>query len=248
MTRGPCSVPCGGASRQHDPSGGIEQATASRLHCETNYSSDFTASKSAARFPISRKPSRVAAFAPEHSVETEQILYEEGNYQPQLVVEAMMQGFLAMHGGLALLSEHHVLLRVDAQEVRGRQVALISGGGSGHEPAHAGYVGAGMLSATVAGEVFTSASPDSVFAAIQAVSGKPGVLLIVKNYTGDRLNFGMAAEMARSEGIPVETVIVADDIALIGTEQRATARGIAGTVLVHKVAGAAASDGNSLEE
>jgi triose/dihydroxyacetone kinase / FAD-AMP lyase (cyclizing) len=168
--------------------------------------------------------------------------------QPQCAVEEMMQGLLAIHGGLALLSEHHVLLRVDAQEVRDRQVALISGGGSGHEPAHAGYIGAGMLSAAVAGEVFTSPSPESVFAAIQAVGGKPGVLLIVKNYTGDRLNFGLAAEVARSEGIPVETVIVADDIALVGTEQHAGARGIAGTVLVHKVAGAAASEGKSLEE
>ena len=105
-----------------------------------------------------------------------------------------------------------------------------------------------MLSAAVAGEVFTSPSPDAVFAAIQAVGGKPGVLLIVKNYTGDRLNFGLAAEMARGEGIRVETVVVADDIALVGTEQHAGARGIAGTVLVHKVAGAAAAEGKNLEE
>jgi triose/dihydroxyacetone kinase / FAD-AMP lyase (cyclizing) len=168
--------------------------------------------------------------------------------QPQRVVEEMMQGFLAMHAGLALLSDHHVLLRADAEDVRDRQVALISGGGSGHEPAHAGYVGAGMLSAAVAGEVFTSPSLDSVCAAIQAVSGKPGVLLIVKNYTGDRLNFGLAAEMARGEGIRVETAVVADDVALVGTEQHAGARGIAGTVLVHKVAGAAAAEGKSLEE
>jgi dihydroxyacetone kinase len=103
---------------------------------------------------------------------------------PQRVVEEMMQGFLAMNGGLTLPSEHQVLLRADAEEVRDRQVAVISGGGSGHEPAHAGYIGAGMLTAAVAGEVFTSPSPDSVFAAIQAVGGKPGVLLIVKNYTG----------------------------------------------------------------
>jgi triose/dihydroxyacetone kinase / FAD-AMP lyase (cyclizing) len=167
---------------------------------------------------------------------------------PQHVVAEMMEGFLVMHQGLALLSDHHVLLRADAEEVRDRQVALISGGGSGHEPAHAGYIGAGMLSAAVAGEVFASPSPDSVFAAIQAVGGKPGVLLIVKNYTGDRLNFGLAAEMARGEGIAVETVVVADDIALVSTKQHAGARGIAGTVLVHKVAGAAASEGKSLEE
>jgi dihydroxyacetone kinase len=168
--------------------------------------------------------------------------------QPQTLIEEMTQGLLAIHGGLALLEEHHVLLRADAHEMRDRQVALISGGGSGHEPAHAGYIGAGMLSAAVAGEVFTSPSPDSVFAAIQAVGGKRGVLLIVKNYTGDRLNFGVAAEMARGEGTPVETVVVADDIALVNTKQHAGARGIAGTVLVHKVAGAAASEGKSLEE
>ncbi|MGA8029951.1 MAG: dihydroxyacetone kinase subunit DhaK, partial [Bryobacteraceae bacterium] len=162
---------------------------------------------------------------------------------PHAVVEEMTQGFLATNPGLARLANHYVLLRSDATEIRDRQVALISGGGSGHEPAHAGYVGAGMLSAAVAGEVFTSPSPDSVFAAIKAVAGKFGVLLIVKNYTGDRLNFGLAAEMARSEGIQVETVIVADDVAL--AEQR---RGIAGTVLVHKIAGAAAAEGKSLTE
>src|SRR3954465_2955716 len=117
--------------------------------------------------------------------------------QPQRVVEEMMQGFLGMHAGLALLSDHHVLARADAANVRDREVALISGGGSGHEPAHAGYVGAGMLSAAVGGEVFTSPSSDSIFAAIKTVTGAPGALLIVKNYTGDRLNFGVAAEMAR---------------------------------------------------
>ncbi|MBV9502161.1 MAG: dihydroxyacetone kinase subunit DhaK [Acidobacteriaceae bacterium] len=168
--------------------------------------------------------------------------------RPENVVREMMQGFVAMHGGLVLIPEHHVLLRADADEVRNRQVALISGGGSGHEPAHGGYVGAGMLSAAVAGEVFTSPTPDSVFAAIQATGGEPGVLLIVKNYTGDRLNFGLAAEMARAEGIPVEIVVVSDDVALAGTQQYAGARGIAGTVLVHKVAGAAAAEGKDLAD
>jgi dihydroxyacetone kinase len=125
-------------------------------------------------------------------------------------------------------------------------VAVISGGGSGHEPAHAGYIGAGMLSAAVAGEVFTSPSSDSVFAAIKAVAGRPGALLVVKNYTGDRLNFGLAAEMARAEGISVEMVIVDDDVALKGTVQGAGARGLAGTVLIHKLLGAAAAEGMSL--
>jgi len=160
----------------------------------------------------------------------------------------MTEGFLAMHPGLARLSSHTVLLRSDIDAVRDRQVALISGGGSGHEPAHAGFVGAGMLSAAVSGEVFTSPSAESIFAAIKAVTGRPGVLLIVKNYTGDRLNFGLAAEMARVEGIPVKTVIVADDVALANTEEHAGRRGIAGTVLVHKIAGAAAAQGRSLAE
>ena len=118
-------------------------------------------------------------------------------------------------------------------------MAVISGGGSGHEPAHAGYVGAGMLSAAVCGEVFTSPSTDAVLAAIRATAGPNRALLIVKNYTGDRLNFGLAAELARAEGIPVEIAIVADDVSLRRHTPRERRRGIAGTVLVHKIAGAA---------
>ena len=132
--------------------------------------------------------------------------------------------------------------------MRDQQVAVFSGGGSGHEPAHAGYIGAGMLSAAVAGEIFTSPSSDSVFAAIQAVAGKPGALLVVKNYTGDRLNFGLAAEMARAEGIPVEMLMVDDDVALRGTGGATGARGLAGTVFMHKLVGAAAAEGKSLAE
>src|ERR1700742_1439971 len=115
---------------------------------------------------------------------------------PACVVEEMLQGMVRMYPALARLPGHRVLLRPDLETVRDRQVALISGGGSGHEPAHAGYIGAGMLSAAIAGEVFTSPSSDTVFAAIQAVAGPPGAVLVVKNYTGDRLNFGLAAEMA----------------------------------------------------
>lgn len=168
--------------------------------------------------------------------------------RPQEVVPEMLEGLLGIYPGTALLAGHPVLVRRDADEARERQVAVVSGGGSGHEPAHAGYVGAGMLSAAVAGEVFTSPSPAAVLAAIRAVAGSPGVLLIVKNYTGDRLNFGLAAEMARADGIAVETVIVADDVALFGIDRNTGARGIAGTVLVHKVAGAAAAEGRSLTE
>jgi dihydroxyacetone kinase len=166
--------------------------------------------------------------------------------RPENVVREMLLGMAATNSGLALLANENVLIRADAALVRDLGVAVISGGGSGHEPAHGGYVGAGMLSAAVAGEVFTSPSPDAVFAAIHAVAGKPGVLLIVKNYTGDRLNFGLAMEMARAEGIASEMVVVADDVALAGTEGYAGARGIAGTVLVHKVAGAAVAEGGEL--
>ena len=168
--------------------------------------------------------------------------------RPEDVVEEMLQGLAVLHPGSARLGGHKVLIRADAEQARDRQVAVLSGGGSGHEPAHAGYIGAGMLSAAVAGEVFTSPSSDSVFAAIKAVSGKPGALLVIKNYTGDRLNFGVAAEMARVEGIPVEMVIVDDDVALRGTDQAAGARGLAGTVFIHKLAGAAAAEGGSLAE
>ena len=139
--------------------------------------------------------------------------------RPQDVVEEMLQGLVVLYPGCVRLPGHKALIRADAEQARGTQVAVLSGGGSGHEPAHAGYIGQGMLSGAIAGEVFTSPSSDTVFAAIQAVAGKSGALLVVKNYTGDRLNFGLAAEMARAEGIPVEMIIVDDDVALSGTER-----------------------------
>ena len=166
--------------------------------------------------------------------------------RPADVVEEMLEGLVVLNPDLIRLSGHKVVVRADGERVRNRQVALISGGGSGHEPAHAGYVGAGMLSAAVAGEVFTSPDSDSVYAAIKAVAGPPGALLIVKNYTGDRLNFGVAAETARSEGIPVEMIFVNDDVALAKKERLTGARGLAGTVLIHKILGAAAAEGKSL--
>src|SRR5260370_3364121 len=168
--------------------------------------------------------------------------------RPEDVVEEMMQGLAALHSGSIRLLGHKVLVRADAEQACDQQVAVLSGGGSGHEPAHAGYIGVGMLSAAVVGEVFTSPSSDSVFAAIKAVSKKPGALLVVKNYTGDRLNFGLAAEMARAEGISVELVIVDDDVALKGTGQATGARGLAGTILIHKLVGAAAAEGKSLAD
>ncbi|MFP6559045.1 dihydroxyacetone kinase family protein [Paraburkholderia sp. B3] len=167
---------------------------------------------------------------------------------PSNVVREMLEGIARQAPDTAILGDENVLVRRDLPQVSSRPVAVISGGGSGHEPAHAGYVGAGMLSAAVCGQVFTSPSTDEVLAAILATAGPAGALLIVKNYTGDRLNFGLAAELARAEGIPVEVVIVADDVSLRRHTARDRRRGIAGTVLVHKVAGAAAEQGRSLDQ
>ena len=167
---------------------------------------------------------------------------------PRFVVREMLEGTVDTYPGLALLDDENVVIRSDAAIALDGKVAIISGGGSGHEPAHAGYIGAGMLSAAVAGDVFTSPSVDAVLAAIRYVGQKSGVLLIVKNYTGDRLNFGLAAELARAEGIEVEVVVVGDDVALRGKVPTERRRGIAGTVLVHKLAGAAADAGASLSE
>ncbi|MGF6259790.1 dihydroxyacetone kinase [Paraburkholderia youngii] len=165
------------------------------------------------------------------------------------VVPDMLDGLIALNPQLSLLQGGTTVLRADAEAVAARgEVALISGGGSGHEPAHGGYVGHGMLSAAVAGEIFTSPSTDAVLDAIRAVAGPAGALLIVKNYTGDRFNFGLAAEIARAEGIPVEMMIVADDVALSASGNHAGRRGLAGTVLVHKIAGAAAARGLPLPE
>lgn len=125
------------------------------------------------------------------------------------------------------------------------KVGLVSSGGSGHEPAHAGFIGEGMLSAAVCGEVFTSPTPDMVLEGIKAADGGKGVLLVVKNYAGDVMNFDMAKELAEMEGIEVDTVVVNDDIAIKKESDR---RGVAGTVFVHKVAGAAAQEGRSLSE
>ncbi|MGK9164740.1 dihydroxyacetone kinase subunit DhaK [Inquilinus limosus] len=167
---------------------------------------------------------------------------------PRHVLREMLEGFVDLHSGLALLEEEAVVFRADLPVPASRPVALVSGGGSGHEPAHAGYIGPGMLAAAVAGDVFTSPSVDAVLAGIRAAAGPAGAVLVVKNYTGDRLNFGLAAELARDEGIPVEIVVVADDVALRDTVEPARRRGIAGTVLIHKVAGAAAAAGRPLAE
>ncbi|WP_425903335.1 dihydroxyacetone kinase family protein [Agrobacterium radiobacter] len=167
---------------------------------------------------------------------------------PATVVRDMLEGVVALSPATVLLADENVVIRSGLPETEKRKVAVLSGGGSGHEPAHAGYVGAGMLTVAVAGDVFTSPSTDAVLAGIKAAAGPAGALVIVKNYTGDRLNFGLAAELARAEGIPVEIVVVADDVALKDTVPADRRRGIAGTVLVHKVAGAAAEQGLPLQE
>ena len=146
---------------------------------------------------------------------------------------------------LRKLDGMNVVVRAHKKEGR---VALISGGGSGHEPAHGGYVGEGMLDAAVAGAVFTSPTPDQIYEGIKAVATEEGVLMIVKNYTGDVMNFEMAAELADMEGIKVKQVVVNDDVAVKDSLYTVGRRGVAGTVFVHKIAGAKAEAGGSLEE
>ncbi|WMS40897.1 dihydroxyacetone kinase subunit DhaK [Acuticoccus sp. MNP-M23] len=164
----------------------------------------------------------------------------------EAVVTEAIDGMLQLSGGkLKRLDGYpHIRVVVRADWDRSR-VALVSGGGSGHEPAHAGFVGPGMLTAAVCGDVFASPSVDAVLAAILSVTGSAGCLLIVKNYTGDRLNFGLAAERARAFGHKVAMVIVDDDISLPDIAQ---ARGVAGTLFVHKIAGAMAEEGAALDE
>ncbi|MDL5158821.1 dihydroxyacetone kinase family protein [Actinomycetospora termitidis] len=165
---------------------------------------------------------------------------------PGDVVAHALEGVVRSTPGAALVEGTSVLVRTDLPT---DQVAVLCGGGSGHEPAHAGYVGPGHLAGAVCGEVFASPSADAVLSGIRAFRDHPGVLLVVMNYTGDRLNFGLAAQLARAEGIACEMVTVADDVALDADDDvTAGRRGLAGTVLVTKVAGAAAAAGVPLDE
>lgn len=168
------------------------------------------------------------------------------NNKEDLVSEAL-EGILraSPFNNLAMLDVGQDIRIVVRRDWDKRNVAIISGGGAGHEPAHAGFVGKGMLTAAVCGDVFASPSVDAVLSAIINVTGDAGCLLIVKNYTGDRLNFGLAAEKARKLGYRVELVMVRDDISLPDNPQP---RGVAGTALVHKIAGFAAEQGKNLEE
>jgi dihydroxyacetone kinase-like protein len=166
---------------------------------------------------------------------------------PANVVADALRGIAAAHPDLRVDLEHRIVYRGDAP-VPGK-VGLISGGGSGHEPLHAGFVGLGMLDAACAGEVFTSPVPDQMAAATTAVDGGAGVLHIVKNYTGDVMNFEMAAEIAEAEtGVAVTSVVTNDDVAVQDSLYTAGRRGVGVTVLVEKIAGAAAEQGRSLAE
>jgi dihydroxyacetone kinase-like protein len=165
---------------------------------------------------------------------------------PDNVVTEALHGFAAAHGDLVKASfDPTFLIRADAP-VKGK-VAVLSGGGSGHEPMHGGFVGKGMLDAACPGAVFTSPTPDQMLAATKAVDGGKGVLHIVKNYTGDVMNFEMAAELARADGIDVASVIIDDDVAVKDSTWTAGRRGVGTTILAEKICGAAAEAGHSLE-
>jgi dihydroxyacetone kinase-like protein len=165
---------------------------------------------------------------------------------PKNVVAEAAQGFAAAHADLVTVSYDPIYIVRAAAPVAGK-VGLVSGGGSGHEPLHGGFVGFGMLDAAVPGPVFTSPTPDPILAATRAVDSGAGVLHIVKNYTGDVLNFETAADLAEAEGLTVRSVIVNDDVAVKDSLYTAGRRGVAGTVLVEKIAGAAAERGDDLD-
>jgi dihydroxyacetone kinase-like protein len=163
------------------------------------------------------------------------------------VVREELQGIEAAHPDLVkVFYDPHYIVRADAP-VQGK-VGLVSGGGSGHEPMHGGFVGMGMLDAACPGEVFTSPTPDQMLEATKAVNGGAGVLHIVKNYTGDVMNFEMAADLGKSEGIDVEAVVIDDDVAVKDSLYTAGRRGVGVTVLAEKICGAAAEDGQALKE
>jgi len=164
---------------------------------------------------------------------------------PEQVVREMCHGIVLAHPELALIPQYKVITR---KRLNPDKVSLISGGGSGHEPAHAGFVGTGMLDAAVCGDVFASPSQVQVYQAIRGTAGKKGALLIIKNYSGDMMNFQNAAHLAGEDGIPVDYVKVDDDIAVQDSLYTVGRRGVAGTIFVHKIAGEAAERGHALSE
>lgn len=165
---------------------------------------------------------------------------------PESVLTDALAGIAALHPELRVDSENRIIVRADAPQTG--KVALVSGGGSGHEPLHGGFVGPGMLDAACPGEVFTSPVPDQILAAAKAVDGGAGVLFVVKNYTGDVMNFQLAAELAADEGITARTVLVDDDVAVQDSTWTAGRRGTGATVFVEKIAGALADRGADLDK
>ena len=166
--------------------------------------------------------------------------------QVELVEDQMIQGMVKAYPQyVRKLDCGNVVVRTEKKEGK---VALISGGGSGHEPAHGGYVGTGMLDAAVVGAVFTSPTPDQIYEGIKAIATDKGVLMVIKNYSGDIMNFGLSADLAEMDDIEVAQVVVKDDVAVPDREEGTGRRGIAGTVFVHKIAGAKAEQGASLAE
>ncbi len=165
--------------------------------------------------------------------------------EPDRLVDEELAGMALAHADLLRVESPNIVVRRDAP--RSGKVGIISGGGSGHEPMHGGFVGRGMLDAACPGAVFTSPVPDQMLAATQAVDGGKGVLHIVKNYTGDIMNFELAAELAKAEGIEVELVVIADDVAVKDSLYTAGRRGVGGTVLAEKIVGAAAEEGADLQ-
>ena len=166
---------------------------------------------------------------------------------PENVIKEMLNGLYKANQDKVKINEDMKIIYRKDLPIKGK-VGLISGGGSGHEPAHAGYVGDGMLDCAICGEIFTSPTPDQVLEAIKLADSGQGVFMVIKNYTGDVMNFEMAKDMAEMDGINVDYIIVNDDVAVEDSTYTSGRRGIAGTIFVHKVLGAMAREGKSLEE
>lgn len=166
---------------------------------------------------------------------------------PNMIIKEMLNGLYKANQDKVKLNEDLKIIYRKDLPIKGK-VGLISGGGSGHEPAHAGYVGDGMLDCAICGEIFTSPTPDQVLEAIKLADSGQGVFMVIKNYTGDVMNFDMAKDMAEMDGIKVDYIIVNDDVAVEDSTYTSGRRGIAGTIFVHKVLGAMARDGKSLQE
>ncbi len=167
---------------------------------------------------------------------------------PHDVVPEMVNGMTRSYPQyIEKIAGTEAVVRADKDSMKDK-VGIISGGGSGHEPTHAGFVGEGMLSAAVCGQVFTSPTPDQIYAAIKAVNQGKGVFMVVKNYSGDVMNFDMAKDLASMDNIPVKSIVVDDDIAVENSLYTQGRRGVAGTIFMHKILGAAAEQGASLDE